>query len=132
SRGSWDNGPSGNVSQKQRMNKAPNGDIHILSQTGGDVIQMNMTSQAQLEDYTIRSHLAADLIYRSAAPILEAGLPASARKTDKCTHTSQILYNREKPQWTYIIYQLGSCNWESSVLLLTTRSRGATNQTPEI
>ncbi|KAA6383683.1 MAG: hypothetical protein EZS28_020788, partial [Streblomastix strix] len=56
--------------------------VELLAGQSADQIQLwtNVTTQAQLEDYTIRSHLAADLIHRPAAPNLETGLPASARR----------------------------------------------------
>ncbi|KAA6367188.1 MAG: hypothetical protein EZS28_037285, partial [Streblomastix strix] len=36
-RGSGGNVQSGNVPKQKRMNEAPNGDMHTLSQTGGDL-----------------------------------------------------------------------------------------------
>ncbi|KAA6369144.1 MAG: hypothetical protein EZS28_035331 [Streblomastix strix] len=65
--------------------------IELLAGQSADQIQLwtNVTTQAQLEDYTIRSHLAADLIHRPAAPILETGLLASTRNTDKILHDLQ-------------------------------------------
>ncbi|KAA6380976.1 MAG: hypothetical protein EZS28_023498 [Streblomastix strix] len=59
--------------------------IEILVGQNEDQSQLwtNTTAQVQQENHTIRSHLAADLILRPAAPILETGLHASARNMDK-------------------------------------------------
>ncbi|KAA6401074.1 MAG: hypothetical protein EZS28_003395 [Streblomastix strix] len=67
------------------------GAVELLGGLSADQIQLwtNVTTQAQLEYYTIRSLLAADLKQRLAAPILETGLPASARNMDKILHDLQ-------------------------------------------
>ncbi|KAA6363205.1 MAG: hypothetical protein EZS28_041268 [Streblomastix strix] len=44
---------------------------------------MNVMTRVQLEDYTIRSYLAADLIHRLATPILKTGLLANTRNMYK-------------------------------------------------
>lgn len=43
----------------------------------------NVATQTQLEDIIVRSHLAADLIHRSAAPILEISLFANTMNVDR-------------------------------------------------
>ncbi|KAA6402058.1 MAG: hypothetical protein EZS28_002423 [Streblomastix strix] len=59
--------------------------VEFFAGHSADQIQLwtNVTTKGQLEDYTIRSHIAADMIHRSAATILETGLPASASNMDK-------------------------------------------------
>ncbi|KAA6371392.1 MAG: hypothetical protein EZS28_033080 [Streblomastix strix] len=65
--------------------------VELLAGQSADQIQLwtNVTTQAQLEDYTIISHLAAVLIYISAAQIQETGLSASAKNIDKILYDLQ-------------------------------------------
>ncbi|KAA6395771.1 MAG: hypothetical protein EZS28_008703 [Streblomastix strix] len=65
--------------------------VEFIAGQSVDQIQlwMNVTTQAQLEDYTIRSHLTADLIHRPATPILETDLPANTKNLDKIFHNLQ-------------------------------------------
>ncbi|KAA6364495.1 MAG: hypothetical protein EZS28_039979, partial [Streblomastix strix] len=124
----------------------------LLAGQSADQIQLwtNVTTQAQLEDYTIRSHLAADLIHIPAAPILETGLPASARNMDKILHDlqSQLIVAWRlvvqvlthtldfQPRKTFVdalnlsawIQHLG----ERFTFVRNTIARGTANQTPEL
>ncbi|KAA6396858.1 MAG: hypothetical protein EZS28_007613 [Streblomastix strix] len=49
----------------------------------------NVATQTQLEDIIVRSHLAADLIHRSAAPILEISLFANTMNVDRVQYDLQ-------------------------------------------
>ncbi|KAA6381149.1 MAG: hypothetical protein EZS28_023322 [Streblomastix strix] len=66
--------------------------VELLAWQSADQIYLwtYATTQTQLEDYTIRSHLLADLIHRLAAPILETGLSADASNINKIQHDLQI------------------------------------------
>ncbi|KAA6373224.1 MAG: hypothetical protein EZS28_031250, partial [Streblomastix strix] len=126
--------------------------VELLAGQSADQIQLwtNVTTQAQLEDYTIRSHLAADLIRRPAAPILETGLPASARNTDKILHDLQsqliVAWRLVVLVLTHVLdFQLRETfvdalnllAWlwhlgERFIFARYTLARGTANQTPEL
>ncbi|KAA6374943.1 MAG: hypothetical protein EZS28_029529, partial [Streblomastix strix] len=126
--------------------------VELLAGQSADQIQLwtNVTTQAQLEDYTIRSYLKADLMHRLAAPILETDLPVSARNTDKILHDLQSQFTVAwrlvvlvlthvldfQPRETFVdalnllawLWHLG----ERFTFVRYTLARGTANQTPEL
>ncbi|KAA6355909.1 MAG: hypothetical protein EZS28_048564, partial [Streblomastix strix] len=126
--------------------------VELLAGQSADQIQLwtNVTTQAQLEDYTIRSHLAADLMHRPVARILETGLPASARNTDKILHDlqSQLIVAWRlivlvlthtldfQPRETFVdAFNLLAWLWHLGKRYTFARymlARGTANQTPEL
>ncbi|KAA6361173.1 MAG: hypothetical protein EZS28_043301, partial [Streblomastix strix] len=58
--------------------------VELLARKMAEQIQLrtNETTQAELEDQTIGSHFAGDLIHKLATSIVETGLPANSRNMD--------------------------------------------------